>query len=637
MSSRKDAAGPGPNDDLRARAEERTREKGARLHELAAATSSGETLRLIHELQVHQIEMEMQNEELRREQEELEASRARYFDLYDLAPVGYLTINEQGTILEANLTAAKLLGIDRGALLTQPLTRFVVPEDREAWQRLARQVFASEELVRGELRLSGAAGQPFWVLAEALVRPEVVSGRSVCRLALSDITERRQVEAALQESEERYRVIVESSRDLIFFLDRDGRLRWDNQASRTLFGGAPADVDFFRRVHPGDASRLAGVWRSLQEREAGPDKIGYRLRGADGGYRVLESVFRKISFAGEQLWCVISTDATELTRLRRKISSQQAIPGMVGSDPQMLAINAAIRELAVEDVPVLILGESGTGKELVASAIHREGPRAAKNFVAINCGSIPDTLLETELFGHVKGSFTGAHRDKKGRFELADGGSIFLDEVGDLSLAMQVKLLRVLQEGTFEKVGGETSVKVDVRVISATNKDLKREVAANRFREDLFYRLSVVPLTLPPLRERLTDIPLLAAHIIDEEAVRSDRRPDPARPPRKVSIARETLALLIAHRWPGNIRELQNALRFALIKCRGLVLLPEHLPPSVGLPSREFCAVKGRKPKITAENAVQALKEAGGHPGEAARSLGVSRATLYRHLPKDGV
>jgi transcriptional regulator with GAF, ATPase, and Fis domain len=234
----------------------------------------------------------------------------------------------------------------------------------------------------------------------------------------------------------------------------------------------------------------------------------------------------------------------------------------------------------------------------------------------------------------VKGSFTGAIRDKKGRFELADGGSIFLDEVGDLSLAMQVKLLRVLQEGTFEKVGAENTCSVDVRVISATNKDLMREVAAKRFREDLFYRLSVVPLEIPPLRERLTDIPLLAAHILDEEARRSDRRNDPARPPRKVTLAHDTLARLIVHRWPGNIRELQNVLRFALIKCKGNVLRPEHLPLSLLEQAGDSSSVKGRKPKISAGAAAAALEQAGGHPGEAARSLGVSRATLYRHLPK---
>ena len=292
-------------------------------------------------------------------------------------------------ILEANLTAATLLGIDRGTLLAQPLTRFVLPGDREVWQRHARQVFESGELLAWEMRLSGAEGKPFWALVEAMVRPEVVSGQSVCRLALSDITERRRVEAALQESEERYRVIVESSRDLIFFLDQSGRLRWCNQAARELFGGAPRTPISSAASTRDDAARLAAAWRSAREGEGGPAKISYRLRAADGGYRTLESIFRKISFAGETLWCVVATDMTELTRLRRKVSAQQGIAGMVGRDPAMLELNESIRELAGEDVPVLILGESGTGKELIAAAIHREGPRAAKNFVAINCGALP--------------------------------------------------------------------------------------------------------------------------------------------------------------------------------------------------------------------------------------------------------
>lgn len=265
---------------------------------------------------------------------------------------------------------------------------------------------------------------------------------------------------------------------------------------------------------------------------------------------------------------------------RTPAGAKPSIAGMVGRDAKMLEIYASIRDLAEEDVPVAIQGESGTGKELVATAIHRASyRRSAQPFVAINCGAIPDTLLESELFGHTKGSFTDAHCDRKGRFELADGGTIFLDEVGDLSLAAQVRLLRVLQDGTFEKIGAEKQSRVDVRVISATNKDLRSEVAANRFREDLFYRLIVVPLTIPPLRERLTDIPLLVEHIIDEEGRRAGGRPNPTRTPRQVDIARETLALLVAHHWPGNIRELQNIVRYALIKCKGKTLRPEHLPP----------------------------------------------------------
>ena len=309
---------------------------------------------------------------------------------------------------------------------------------------------------------------------------------------------------------------------------------------------------------------------------------------------------------------------------------------MVGRDPKMLELAASIRELADEDVPVLILGESGTGKELIASAIHREGPRAAKNFVAINCGAIPDTLLETELFGHVKGAFTGAHRDKKGRFELADGGSIFLDEVGDLSLAMQVKLLRVLQEGTFEKVGAEQPCKVDVRVISATNKDLKREVAANRFREDLFYRLSVVPLDDPPAaravgrhpaaggaHSRGGGPPLRPQARSRAAAPEGHRRPRDAGPAHRPPLARQhPRASERAAFRPDQVQGERAPARAPAAVVRGAVPAPA-------------AGVKGRKPKISADAAAEALKQAGGHPGEAARSLGVSRATFYRHLPKE--
>jgi len=636
MTERDHAARPGRPANLRTRAEERAGGTASPRRALRESPSAEESQRLVHELQVHQVELEMQNEELRRAQSELEASRAKYFELYDLAPVGYLTLDGQGVILEANLTAATLLGVERGALPGQPLSRHVAGADREDWRRRAARVFACGELVTWVMRLTRAEGKPFWARLEAIVGQDHTTGQRIFRLAFSDIDENRRLETALEENEERYRVIVESARDLVWFLDKEGCLRWCNQAAGEVIGAAAPEEDLFRRVHPADAPRVATAWRAAREGDGGPDKVSYRLRAVDGGYRTLESIFRKISVAGEERWCVISTDTTELARLRRKASSRKGIPGMVGRDPKMLELVASIMELADEDVPVLILGESGTGKELVASAIHREGPRAAKNFVAINCGAIPDTLLETELFGHVKGSFTGAHRDKKGRFELADGGTIFLDEIGELSLAMQVKLLRVLQEGTFEKVGGETPCRVDVRLISATNKDLKREVKANRFREDLYYRISVVPLEIPPLRERLTDIPLLVEHILDDEARRSDRRRDPARAPRKVSVARETLALLLAHRWPGNIRELQNVLRFALIKCKGNLLGPEHLPPGFAVPARNTCRAKGRKPKIWAESAIKALEQAGGHPGEAARRLGVSRATFYRHLPKKG-
>jgi len=320
-------------------------------------------------------------------------------------------------------------------------------------------------------------------------------------------------------------------------------------------------------------------------------------------------------------------DLTTEVQLARRLGEIEKFSGIVGRDPKMLALYDIIPELAESAAPVLIQGESGTGKELVAAALHNEGPRATKMFVPVNCGALPEGLLESELFGHVKGAFTGAIRDKKGRFELADGGTIFLDEIGDISPAMQVKLLRVLQEGRFEQVGSEKTIKVNVRVVSATHRDLTKEMAAGRFREDLFYRLSVVPLVLPPLRERRTDIPLLANHFLKLLAGE-----------KKITFAPDALDFMLSYNWPGNVRELQNWIQFALIKCKSGTILLEHLPPIAlkTMPIPVASSAPGISPKgkqrLTQQIVHDAIARAGGNKVEAAKALGVSRATLYRFM-----
>ena len=322
-------------------------------------------------------------------------------------------------------------------------------------------------------------------------------------------------------------------------------------------------------------------------------------------------------------------DITELTHLRRRLKTEQCFAGIVGRDPKMLELFDTIREVTEVHVPVLIQGESGTGKELVAAAIHDEGPLVDKPFVPVNCGALPEGVLESELFGHVKGAFTGAVNDRKGRFELADGGTIFLDEIGEIPGSTQVKLLRVLQEGVFQRVGGEQDIKVDVRVISATNKDLAKEVASGRFREDLYYRLCVVPVYLPPLRERRNDIPILAEHLL-KKAVTGTTHDD-------ITLSSEVLDIMMDYDWPGNVRELENAIQHALVKCRDNILLPEHLPSNIlkitmlaQLNPKK--ARKKRKHKLDIRNVWKTLAETGGNKIEAAHKLGVSRATLYRFL-----
>ncbi|HSN56034.1 MAG TPA: sigma 54-interacting transcriptional regulator [Candidatus Sulfomarinibacteraceae bacterium] len=333
-----------------------------------------------------------------------------------------------------------------------------------------------------------------------------------------------------------------------------------------------------------------------------------------------------LAHRGEKLAILILDDITELSGLRRILGSEKSFAGIVGTDPKMVEIFNTIREIADINVPVMVLGESGTGKELVARAIHDQGVRSSKSFVPVNCGALPDSLLESELFGHVRGAFTGASRDRKGRFQLADKGTIFLDEIGDLSPAMQVKFLRVLQEGTFEPVGGERSITVDARVICATNKDLEHEVEVGSFREDLFYRLCVVPITLPPLRDRGADIPLISQHIIEMESASSGGR--------RKKLSSEVLEIFATHPWPGNIRELQNALRFAFIKCPGSVIEPEHLPPNIGARAGRTIPPSSTGTGLTEADIAGALEESRGNRSEAAKLLGVSRATFYRHLAK---
>jgi PAS domain S-box-containing protein len=313
-------------------------------------------------------------------------------------------------------------------------------------------------------------------------------------------------------------------------------------------------------------------------------------------------------------------DVTDLIGLQIRLGQITSFAGIIGQDHKMLQIFEQIRELATNDYPVHVMGETGTGKELVAAAIHNESRRGGGAFVPINCGALPEGVLESELFGHVKGAFSGAIRDKKGRFELADGGTIFLDEVVDLTKSMQVKLLRVLQEGTFERVGGEETVSVDVRVISAANRDLKREVERKNFREDLYYRLNVVPVELPPLRERKNDIPLLAEEFLRQASEQGQKT---------AGLSKKALSLMLDYLWPGNVRELQNALHYALVKCKGRLIRPEDLP--MELKSRRSSR-RGPTRKLNSEMVQAALDRTGGNKAKAARHLGVGRATLYRFL-----
>lgn len=432
-------------------------------------------------------------------------------------------------------------------------------------------------------------------------------------------------------------LILDQISEGIIAHDQKRRILYFNTAAETITGYRRAEV-LNRDCHSVIPGGLCGAKCAYCEgHEPAPRGVVAKeveIVTASGEHRrVAMNVNPMRGGRGEDLGILACfRDLTSELQLARRLDETDQFAGIVGRDPKMLALYDLIPELAESAAPVLIQGESGTGKELVAAALHNEGPRADKMFVPVNCGALPEGLLESELFGHVKGSFTGAVRDKKGRFELADGGTIFLDEIGDISPAMQVKLLRVLQEGSFERVGGEKTVKVNVRVISATHRDLPKEMAAGRFREDLFYRLSVVPLVVPPLRERRTDIPILANYFLRRLAVG-----------KTVSFSPEALDFMFSYNWPGNVRELQNWIQFALIKCKTGIIQPEHLPPialKLVAPPPVMGAPDGApktRPRLTAESVQEAIERAGGNKVEAAKILGISRATLYRFLEDAGV
>jgi two-component system nitrogen regulation response regulator NtrX len=313
----------------------------------------------------------------------------------------------------------------------------------------------------------------------------------------------------------------------------------------------------------------------------------------------------------------------ENARLRELVGEG---PRMIGTSATFLRVVEQATQVARSDARVLLMGESGTGKELIATHLHRQSPFASGPFVKVNCAAIPVDLLESELFGHEKGAFTGATGSRRGKFELADGGTIFLDEVGDLHEASQAKLLRVLQEGEFQRVGGEETLRAAVRIVSATNQDLAALVEQKKFREDLFYRLSVVPIRVPALREHLEDIQPLAEYFLDEFCRRNNFKPRRIEP--------EVFEALSDYRWPGNIRELRNTVERMAILCGGDAITAESIPLEIRLPRAGTAHGSLHEARTQAERDLirQALEEAGGNVSAAARALGIERTRLHKRI-----
>jgi DNA-binding NtrC family response regulator len=310
--------------------------------------------------------------------------------------------------------------------------------------------------------------------------------------------------------------------------------------------------------------------------------------------------------------------------LRTQIKQQTRGQQLITKSPLMLGLLATVNQVATTDYPVLITGETGTGKEHIARIIHSESPRAERTFVAINCGALPESMIESELFGYEKGAFTGAHARKPGLLEIAHNGTLFLDEIGDMPAPLQVKLLRVIETGSFFRLGGTREMKINVRLVSATNKNLQAEIEKGAFRQDLFYRITTLVVHVPPLRERREDIPVLIEHFIGNSQAFKHK-----------SISKEAITILSDYTWPGNVRELQNVIHRVLLLSKGDVIAPHDLPDDL---LREPRSVTGSKrlEEVEREHILQVMKDVGGQKGTAAEALGIDPKTLYRKLSAYG-
>lgn len=423
--------------------------------------------------------------------------------------------------------------------------------------------------------------------------------------------------------------IFNSVADGILALNLDLRISNLNTAAQALLGATVQEaVGQSCLEYLGNSSELEALLR----RRGPADGFRLVLHTADGREHLLSLSVRPLldPEQREQGAVLILRDLTEIERLKIQLHGRQGFHGIIGKNHRMQALYQLIEDLADSDATVLILGESGTGKERVAEAIHRSSHRRGGPYVKVNCSALSEGLLESELFGHVKGAFTGALRDKVGRFEQAAGGTLFLDEIGDLTPNVQVKLLRVLQEKEIERVGSGQTLKVDTRVVAATHRDLQLALQQGFFRADLYYRLNVMPLELPPLRARREDIPMLAGHFVAKLNEQNQRQ--------ILGVDDSALALLLDYDWPGNVRELENAVEHAFIKCRGDYLHPQHLPPALqAAPSSEF----GPDPTPTdageRDDLERALAQCQWNRSAAATRLGIHRTTLWRKMRELGI
>ncbi|OGW14129.1 MAG: hypothetical protein A3G93_03740 [Nitrospinae bacterium RIFCSPLOWO2_12_FULL_45_22] len=427
------------------------------------------------------------------------------------------------------------------------------------------------------------------------------------------------------------RIILNCISDGVLTIDLNGRITYVNKAMQELLG-YPEKALIGKRCEKFVLSNICAtddciLCRTLEKKETISNFESFITNNEE--HRIPVNINTDLLYDDEgNLIGIIEVfrDISQIKELKERLTDLYQFDNIVTKDRRMKEILAILPSVAQSKSTVLIEGESGTGKELIAKAIHNNSLRKDKPFVAVNCAAIPETLIESELFGHVKGAFTGAYQDRVGRFERANHGILFLDEIADMSLSTQAKLLRVIQEEKFERVGGSKTIEVDVQVIAATNKGLLKAVREGKFREDLYYRISVFPITLPPLRERKEDIHLLITHFIEKFNKEMGKSIN--------NISPQAMNVLMNYYYPGNIRELRNIIEHSFICSRGNTILPEHLPRELLKEEQrlEITAERGSLNSVEKEWILKVLEKTDWKYSEAAKRLGISRTTLWRKV-----
>jgi PAS domain S-box-containing protein len=569
----------------------------------------------------------------------LRGSEERYRMLFEKSVAGVATIGLDGRVMDCNDAWARMFGYRNAGECrnTQIADRYPDPSQRKVW---LNELLQNGSCVNGELELRRQDGTLFWVLFNSVVLADMQSQRLI-QSTIFDITARKLAEDTLLRNEERFRVALKDSPVTVFNQDRDLRYTWVYNPPADwpsdVIGKSCEDV-----VGVKNAARINELKQRVLE-------TGKRLRAEVmfSNHRsfdvtlepVLSASGTIVGITGSLMDVAVLRElvdrleeqrdklAREKSYLQGEIEAELGFEEIIGQSPALLEVLKKAKVVAPTDSTVLLLGETGTGKELVARALHTLSARRERSFIKLNCAAVPSGLLESELFGHEKGAFTGAVSQKVGRLELADGGTLFLDEVGELPAELQPKLLRVLQDREFERLGGVRTLRVNVRIISATNRDLQRDAAEKRFREDLFYRLNVFPIRLPTLRERKSDIPMLVSHFVRKYSVRMGKRIE--------AIPHETVNVLQNWNWPGNVRELENMIERMVILSHGRTLAP---PP--GELEGPLAFTEDSLAGMEREHIVRVLRETRGvlsGAGGAATRLGVKRTTLQSMLKRFGI